>query len=69
MTEEILESINKRLALLIKAVLADKLEGKTRAEQVSLLEDMDYRDEDIIEVLGISRNHLRSIRSRRDNES
>lgn len=63
MTEEVLESINKRLALLIKAVLADQLEGKTRAEQVQLLEDMDYRDEDIIEVLGVTRNHLSTIRA------
>lgn len=61
--EELLESINKRLALLIKANLADELEGKTRAEQVEFLEDMDYRDEDIIEVLGISKNHLGTIRS------
>lgn len=66
MTDELLESINKRLALLIKATLADELEGKTRAEQVTFLEDMDYRDEDILEVLGISPGHLRKIRSRRD---
>lgn len=66
MTEEVLESINKRLALLIKATLADELEGKTRAEQVTLLEGMDYRDEDIIEVLGITKNHLRTIRSSSD---
>lgn len=64
MTEELLESINKRLALLIKTNLADDLNGKTRAEQVELLEELDFRDEDITEVLGISNNNLRSIRAR-----
>lgn len=64
MTEEMLESINKRLALLIKSVLIDELEGKSRTEQVQMLESMDFRDEDIIEVLGITKNNLNSIRSR-----
>lgn len=68
MTEELLGSINKRLALLIKAVLAEELEGKTRAEQVQYLEEMDYRDEDIIEVLGITENHLGTIRANMDGE-
>lgn len=68
MTEELLESINKRMALLIKANLTDKLEGKTRAEQVALLEEMDFRDEDITEVLGISQGHLRTVRSRRTDD-
>lgn len=63
MTEEVLESINKRLALLIKANLSEDLEGKTRAEQVRFLEEMDYRDEDIIEVLGVTKNHLGTIRA------
>lgn len=63
MSDETLQSINKRLALLIKSVLADKLEEMTRAEQVELLESMDFRDQDIIEVLGISSNHLGTIRA------
>lgn len=64
MTEEVLNSINKRLALLIKSILTEELEGKSRTEQVQMLEDMDFRDEDITEVLGITRNNLNSIRSR-----
>lgn len=64
MREEVLRSINKRLALLIKSVLSEELEGKSRSEQVRMLENMDFRDEDIMEVLGISQNNLSSIRSR-----
>lgn len=63
MTEELLESINKRMALLIKANLSSDLEGMTRVQQVEFLEEMDFRDEDITEVLGITDNHLRTIRS------
>lgn len=63
MEAELLESINKRLALLIKSNMSSELEGRTRAEQVQLLQDMDFRDEDIIEVLGITENHLSTIRS------
>lgn len=64
MTEEILRSINKRLALLIKVTIGEQLEGKNRAEQVSILEDLDFRDEDIMEVLGITKNYLGTIRAR-----
>lgn len=62
--EELLESINKRLALLIKANLSDKLDGKTRKEQVKMLWDLDFRREDIQEVLGISDNNLHTTLSR-----
>lgn len=60
--KELLESINKRLGLLIKVNLLEEFEDKTRAE-VEMLEDLDFRDEDIVEVLGITENHLGTIRS------
>lgn len=63
MSEELLESINKRMALLIKTNLSSEIEGMTRAEQVEFLEKLDFRDEDITEVLGITENHLGTIRS------
>lgn len=66
MTDEVLQSIDRRLMLLIKAILRQQLEGKTRAEQVTLLESMDVEDENIAEVLGISRANLRAIRSSRE---
>ena len=64
MNEDLLESVNKRLGLLIKVNMLDEFEGKTRAEQVKMLEKLDFRDEDIAEVLGISENYLTTVRSR-----
>lgn len=62
--DDLLRSINKRLALLIKVTILDDLEGKKRTDQVKALEAMDFRDEDIIEVLGITKDNLRTIRTR-----
>lgn len=64
MDDNILSSINKRLALLIKVNISDELEGKNRGEQVKLLEELDFRDEDITEVLGITKKNLNTIRGR-----
>lgn len=64
--KEVLESINKRLGLLIKVNLLEDLEGLNRTEQVAKLEEMDFRDEDIVEVLGITNKNLSTIRGRMD---
>lgn len=64
--EQLLKSINKRLALLIKVNIQEELEGRSRSEQVELLEELDFRKKDIIEVLGISDNNYQTIKSRMD---
>lgn len=69
MTEELLESINHRLGLMLKTQLRDELSSKSRKEQVKELEDLDFRDKDIADVLGITENNLGTIRARmEDNE-